>query len=66
MTNAKKFANWVDTSTLADEVKDTLEEAGVKPTLENMQKVWLNFLETELHNGVDNCVDALKDKGELK
>lgn len=60
------FRNWIDTGVLADHVFEHMEEVvGVKPTFKNAQKVWLDFLETELHEGVENSVDALVERGEL-
>ena len=65
MTEIEKFMNWLDTRVIADNVFEHLEEYGAKKTFENAKKVWLDFLLTELSEGLDNSVDALFEKGEL-
>ena len=57
---------WFDTATLARNILETLKEEGAEPTVENAKAVWLDFLETELPNGLGRSVRALIDKGELK
>ena len=57
---------WFDTTVLARAILETLEEEGAKPTVENAKAVWLDFLETELPDGLVGSVRALIDKGELE
>ncbi|MBA7703378.1 hypothetical protein ES703_112163 [subsurface metagenome] len=57
---------WLDTAVLARNILETLEEEGAKPTVENAKAVWLDFLLTELSDGLVGSVRALIDKGELE
>ena len=57
---------WFDTAVLARNILETLEEEGAKPTVENAKAVWLDFLETELSDGLVGSVRALINKGELE
>ena len=57
---------WFDTAVLARTILETLEEEGAKPTFENARAVWLDFLLTELSDGLVKSVRALIDKGELE
>ena len=57
---------WFDTAVLARNILETLEEEGAKPTVENAKAVWLDFLLTELSDGLVGSVRALIDKGELE
>ena len=56
---------WFDTAELARTILEKLEEAGIEPTVENAKKVWLDFLLTELSEGLDGSVKAFVGKGEL-
>ena len=47
-----KVADYIDTSVVAEAILDDLEEEGLPPTVENAQKLWLDFLGTELHEGI--------------
>jgi len=57
---------WFDTAVLARTILELLEEEGAKPTVKNAKAVWLDFLETELSDGLVKSVRALIDKGELE
>ncbi|MBA7699280.1 hypothetical protein ES703_107971 [subsurface metagenome] len=57
---------WFDTAVLARNILETLKEEGAKPTVKNAKAVWLDFLETELPDGLVKSVRALIDKGELE
>ena len=57
---------WFDTTTLARTILETLDEEGAKSTVKNAKAVWLDFLETELPDGLVKSVRALIDKGELE
>ena len=60
MPNVKdELADWVDTSVIAEAILAELEEQGLSPTLENGQKLWLNFLGTELTEGLRSSVKAI-------
>ena len=54
-----ELADWIDTSAIAEAILEELEEQGVSPTLENGQKVWLDFLETRLSEGLRSSVKAI-------
>jgi len=58
ITPLTELADWIDTSTIAEAILEELEEQGVPPTLENGQKVWLDFLETRLSEGLRSSVKA--------
>lgn len=62
----KELAEWIETEPLAEEILDTLEEQAAEVTLENAQKLWLDFLEHELHSGISNSLVSLVDKGEIQ
>jgi hypothetical protein len=57
----RQLARWIEVGVLAE---DILELDGVE-TVEQAQKVWLDFLETELNEGLKSSVRALQDRGEL-
>ena len=57
---------WFETAALARTILETLDEGGAKPTVQNAKAVWLDFLETELPDGLVKSVRALIDKGELE
>jgi len=56
---------WFDTADLARNILEKLQEEGVEPTVDNAKKVWLDFLLTELNEGLGNSVEALIGKKEL-
>ena len=58
ITPLTELTDWIDTSTIAEAILEELEEQGVPPTLENGQKVWLDFLETRLSEGLRSSVKA--------
>ncbi len=60
MSDAKvELAQWIDTSVIAEAIADKLEEEGIEETFENGKRVWLDFLETELNEGLRSMVRAL-------
>jgi hypothetical protein len=61
----KQVAEWIDTAAIADTILDKLEDKGLEATVENAQKVWLDFLATELNEGLEGSVEALAEKGEI-
>jgi len=62
----KELAAWLETEPLAEDIFDTLEDQAAEVTLENAKKLWLDFLETELHSGLSNSLTALVEKGTIK
>ena len=54
-----ELADWIDSQVIAEAILEELEEQGVSPTLENGQKVWLDFLETKLSEGLHSSVKAI-------
>lgn len=61
----EKLAEWIDTLVIAEEIFDHLRAAGLEPTYENATKVWLNFLEAEIHEGLRNSCQGLLDQQEV-
>lgn len=53
------LADWIDSGVIAEAILEDLEEAGIEPTLENAQKLWLDSLETELHSGLSRSITAV-------
>ncbi len=62
----KAFAEWVDTTNLADAVMNGLGALGLKQSAENAKKVWLNILETDLNETLHYAIEDLKEKTELE
>jgi hypothetical protein len=61
----KQVSDWIDTNAIADAILDTLSDEGIEVTADNAQKVWLDFLGTELNDGLQGSVSALAEKGEI-
>lgn len=62
----RQLADWIDANVIAENILERLEEGDVEPTVENAQKVWLDFLYTELGGGLESSVNALIGKGEIR
>jgi hypothetical protein len=62
----ENLAEWIDTLVIAEEIFDHLEAAGLEKTYENATKVWLNFLEAEIHEGLRNSCQGLYDIQEVE
>jgi hypothetical protein len=66
----RHLSGWVGTEPLAEEILDVMQEqkadVGYRFALHNARKLWLDFLETELHSGISNSLAALVDKGEIE
>jgi len=60
---------WIEERPLVEAILDVMEEQGAdvgyKFALHNARKLWLEFLERELHQGLSNTLAALVDKGEI-
>jgi len=61
----EKLAEWIDTIVIAEEILFHLRAAGLPPTYENATRVWLNFLEAEIHEGLRNSCQGLLDNLEV-
>jgi len=61
----ENLAEWIDTLVIAEEIFDHLRAAGLEPTYQNATKVWLNFLEVEIHEGLRNSCQGLLDQQEV-
>jgi hypothetical protein len=61
----EKLAEWIDTLVIAEEIFDHLRAAGLPATYENATKVWLNFLEAEIHEGLRSSCQGLFDNLEV-
>ena len=62
----EKLAEWIDTIVIAEEILFHLRAAGLPPTYENATRVWLNFLEAEIHEGLRNSCQGLVDQQEAQ
>jgi hypothetical protein len=58
------LAQWIETDVIAEAILDELQEQGVKPTLENAKRVWLDVLENELPQGLKASIKARFDEEE--
>lgn len=56
-TVQKELADWIDTDVIAENILEHLKEEGFEPTVENAKKLWLDFLETELHEGIKGVLN---------
>ena len=56
----EELADWIDTDVIAESILDELEEQGARPTLEYAKKVWLDVLEHELHDAIENAITAVR------
>jgi hypothetical protein len=65
----RHLSAWIETVPLAEAILNTMEEQkadiGYRFAMFNARKLWLDFLETELHQGLSNSLAALVDKGEI-
>ncbi len=54
-----KLTEWIDTRVIAEAILQELESQEVEQTLANGQKVWLDFLESELSEGLRSSIKAI-------
>lgn len=54
-----ELAEWIDSRAIAEAILRELESQEVEQTLANGQKVWLDFLETELPEGLRSSIKAI-------
>lgn len=59
----------IETEPLAEAILNVMEEqkadVGYRWAMHNALMLWLDFLETELHQGISNSLAALVVKGEI-
>ena len=54
-----ELAEWIDPRAIAEAILQELESQEVEQTLANGQKVWLDFLGTELPEGLRSSIKAI-------
>ena len=54
-----ELAEWIDPRAIVEAILRELESQEVEQTLANGQKVWLDFLETELPEGLRSSIKAI-------
>jgi hypothetical protein len=54
-----ELAEWIDAGVIAEAILEGLERREVEQTVANGQKLWLDFLESELSEGIRSCTKAI-------
>ena len=54
-----ELAEWIDPRAIAEAILQELESREVEQILANGQKVWLDFLEMELPEGLRSSIKAI-------
>jgi hypothetical protein len=54
-----ELAEWIDTGVIAEAILQELESQDLEQTLANGQKVWLDFLGSELSEGLRSSTKAI-------
>jgi len=54
-----ELAEWIDPRLIAEAILEELESQQVEPTVANGQKVWLDFLESTLPDGLRSSVTSI-------
>ncbi len=66
----RHLSGWIETVPLAEAILDVMEEQkadiGYSEAINNARKLWLDFLEAELHSGISNSLDKLVLNGEIE
>ena len=57
-----ELAEWIDPRVIAEVIIEELESQEVEQTVANGQKVWLDFLESELPEGLRSSIKAIFSK----
>jgi len=57
-----ELAEWIDPRVIAEAIIEELESQEVEQTIANGQKVWLDFLESELSEGLRSSIKAIFSK----
>jgi hypothetical protein len=55
----EELAGWIDTDVIGELILDGLKEEGAEPTLEYAKRVWLDVLECELNDAIENAITAV-------
>jgi len=58
----QQLTDWIGKDPIIDTILDCMEEEGVGPTFENASKIWLDFLATELDDGITKSTQSLVDR----
>ena len=54
-----ELSEWIDPGVIAEAILQELESQEVEQTLANGQKVWFDFLERELIDGLRSSIKAI-------
>ena len=54
-----ELAEWIDPGVIAEAILEELESQDVEPTVANGQKAWLDFLESELPDGLRSSIKSI-------
>jgi len=54
-----ELAEWIDPRVIAEAIIEELESQEVEQTVAKGQKVWLDFLESELPEGLRSSIKAI-------
>jgi len=57
-----ELAEWIDPRVIAEAIIEELESQEVEQTVANGQKVWLDFLESELPEGLRSSIKTIFSK----
>jgi len=57
-----ELAEWIDPRVIAEAIIEELESQEVEQTVANGQKVWLDFLESELTEGLRSSIKTIFSK----
>ncbi len=58
-----KIAEWIDTDVLAEAIAAHIRDLGCRVSEHNCKAVWYDFLQGELHSGLERSAEAQKDLG---
>lgn len=61
----QEAADWIDKTVIASDIIEALKKEGIEVTTENVKKVWLDILYTEMPDALNRSVSALAEKGEI-
>jgi len=57
-----ELAEWIAPGVIAEVILEELESQEVEQTVANGQKVWLDFLESQLPDGLNSSIKAIFQK----
>ena len=58
---SEELANWIEQRAIAEAIMRQMQEAGIEPTLNNTQKLWLTFLSMGLQSGLAAAASVMKN-----